>query len=98
VVHAAVGAPAAVVGLDAQVDAKVNLEVGLGGADLATLRAHPLGLVEVDGADVVVEVREVGEDLAAVFAHWDVLFLALCACSSSCCRWCCCVVAVGTGG
>ena len=78
VVHAAVGAPAAVVGLDAQVDAQVHLEVGLGGADLAALGADPFGLVEVDGAHVVVEVGEVGEDFVAVLADGDVLLFVGC--------------------
>ena len=77
VMHAAVRAPAAVVGLHTQMDTQVHLEIRLARAYLAALAAHPLGLVEVDGADVVVEVGEVGEYLVAVFAHRYVLLLIL---------------------
>lgn len=75
VMHARVRTPATVVGLDAQVHAQVHLEIRLGRADLAALRAHPFRLVQVNRRDVMVEIREVGELLRAVLAYRDVLFL-----------------------
>ena len=65
VMHAVVVAPAAVVGLDAQVHAQVHLQIGLARAHLAALDTNPFGLVEVNRVHVVFEIRAVGERLLA---------------------------------